>query len=142
VRFFSAIVPCGFIALFTLFEVGDAQDTKAVKPVQRWADKINNNAAKKVLPKHGFITDGKCFEELWKGWRKDEMLPDIDFTKQIVLVHIAGGPNVPSASYSLDSNGNLRANTKSTLIGGPGFGYSIEVLSKEGVKMYQGKKID
>ena len=58
------------------------------------------------------------------------------------MSHTAGGPNIPSSSYSLDANGNLRANTLSTLIGGPGFGYSIEVLSKDGVKMYQGKKIE
>jgi hypothetical protein len=141
-RFCTFLLAAGLIALFILFDVGAAHDKKVVKPVQRWANKINDNDAKKFLPRNGVIIDGKNFEELWKAWRKDEKVPGVDFTRQIVLVHTASGPNVPLANYSLDGDGNLRANTKSTLLSGPGFGYSIEVLSKEGVKMYQGKKIE
>src|SRR5947209_1952228 len=99
-RFFAFSAACALLALFALMEVGDAQDKKAVKPLHRWTGKINDNEAKKVLPKNGFIIDGKTFAELWKGWRKDDKLPEIDFTKQIVLVHTAGGPNIPSSSYS------------------------------------------
>ena len=97
---------------------------------------------KKEAPKNGYLTNQKDFEKLWKAWSIKGDAPNIDFTKQIAFVHLATGPNLPSANYVLDSVGNLQAKVVQTLIGGPGFGYSVDVLDREGIKSYQGKAIE
>ena len=69
--------------------------------------------------------------------------PAIDFAKQIVFVQLAlGGPNIPSTSYTLDDKGNVTVLSRTTLIAGPGFGYSIDVLNRDGIKTYMGKPIE
>lgn len=120
-----------------------AQGGTTVKPLQRWSGKIGNNDLLSKAPKSGVLTEAKAFEQLWKAWRGDEKVPQVDFAKNIVVVQVApGGPNVPSAFYKLSDAGDLQAKVASTLIAGPGFGYSLDVLSKEKVKTYQGKKIE
>ena len=69
-------------------------------------------------------------------------VPEIDFTKKLVLVGLSlGGPNRPGLNASLDEKGNLRTTYISTLIGGPGFGYSLAVFDRKGIKTINGKEI-
>jgi len=140
-RFSMFLVGCVCLLLCLAFSNGDAQEVKKLKPTQRWTGKINDPEAKSKAPADGYLTDAKKFATLWAAWRDKEKMPEIDFAKQIILVHTVGGPNIPSSSYLLDGDGNLKANTLATLIGGKGFGYSIEVLNREGIKSYRGKKI-
>jgi hypothetical protein len=66
----------------------------------------------------------------------------IDFKKQIVFVQTCGGPNLPQAFFTLDAAGELKADNEHTLKGGPGFGYSIDVLDRAGINGYQGKPLE
>lgn len=116
---------------------------KMIKATQTWSGKVADNDAAKFAPKSGYLTDQKSFEALWDAWKLKDKAPMIDFDKQIVLVTLArGGPNVPRTSFTLDDNGNLKVQAISTLIGGPGFGYSIDVLNREGIKTIEGKAIE
>lgn len=122
-------------------DAGDAKK-KTIKPTLQWSGKSGNDALAKLVPKVGYITVQKEFDALWAGWMLKDKAPLLDFDKQIVFIQLAtGGPNVPRPTYSLDANGNLTVVSISTLIGGPGFGYSIDVLHRNGVKTYQGKAI-
>jgi hypothetical protein len=130
------------LALMLAVRPSDANDGKKnIKTTQTWTGKISDDALSKVAPKSGYLTDQKAFEALWAGWNLKEKAPKIDFTKHIVFVQLAGGPNVPKSSYTLDAKGDLTVLSKSTDKGGPGFGYSIDVLPKDGIKTYMGKKI-
>lgn len=107
---------------------------KVVVPDRNWTATIDDNKLADQAPKNGLITDTKTFEKLWKSWRKEEKVPVVDFSKQFVLVTLSrGGPNRPIINATLEE-GTLKITTLSTLIGGPGFGYSIALFSCDGVK--------
>ena len=65
----------------------------------------------------------------------------LDFTKQIVFVQIASGPNGIGTSYTL-KDGDLTALSRQTLKAGPGFGFGLDVLDRDGIKTYNGKPLD
>lgn len=129
-------------ALLVATDAGAQQKATPIKPTQSWSGKIADDGAAKLAPKIGFLINQKAFEELWTGWKLKDKAPKIDFEKQIVVVTLAlGGPNVPRASFTLNDKGDVKVLALSTQIGGPGFGYSLDVLNREGIKTIQGKAI-
>jgi len=130
------------IMCVTLLAAGVAlAEPKAVVPDRDWAGIIDNDKLADEAPKNGLITDAKAFEKLWKAWRKDEKVPAIDFKKQFVAVTLSrGGPNKPRIAAKLDE-GKMKIGAITTLIGGPGFGYSLAVFPREGVKEVNGTKL-
>ena len=143
-RYPALIIGFSVLALLLALEPSVANDgKKPIKPTQSWSGKIGDDALSKLAPKAGYITNKKALDDLWAGWQLKDKLPTVDFTKEIVFVQLSlGGPNVPRPSYNLDAKGNLTALSISTLIGGPGFGYSIDAVPKDGIKTYMGKPIE
>jgi hypothetical protein len=123
-------------------EAGDGKK-KVIKPTKQWTGKKGQNELAKIVHPSGMVTNQKSFQALWSGWMLEGKAPEIDFTKQIIFVQLAtGGPNIPRPTYTLDAKGNLTVLSISTLIGGEGFGYSIDALNREGIKTYQGKPLE
>jgi hypothetical protein len=121
---------------------GQGDDKKSLKPTQRWAGKVGDDKKMEAAPKSGYLTTQDAFEKLWDAWGLKGTVPKIDFKKQIVFVNTSSGPNAIGTSYTLNAKGNLTAVSEQTLIDGPGFGYGIDVLDREGIKTYKGKPID
>src|SRR5688500_7524977 len=103
-----------------------------IKPVNSWEGKFSDD---KDLPKQklatakGYLTDDKDFAELWKAWRGEEKLPEIDFKKHLVFVAtVRCAANRLRGTYTLDDKGNLTALHIATRIGGPGFAWRIDVV--------------
>ena len=86
-----------------------------------------------------FFTDPKSLAATWKALRSDEP-PKVDFSKEFVILEIAGGRNTPRVSVSLQ-DGNMRWGSFSTRVGGSGFGYTFVIVSRDGVETVQGKPI-
>jgi hypothetical protein len=143
-RYASIIFGFSAIAILVAMQPTNANDgKKQIKATQTWSGKIGDDNPAKLTPKVGYLTNQKAFEELWKGWNLKDKAPMIDFTKDLVFVHVSlGGPNIPKASYTLDAKGDLKSLAIATLIAGPGFGYSIDVLPRDGIKSYMGKAIE
>jgi hypothetical protein len=133
------------VALVLLPGVAVAADDKPAKPVpaiQKWSGIIRDDETlKRQAPVAGHITDAATFEKLWKAWRPKEALPKVDFTKELVLVATAAGPNRVALSATLDDKGDLKVRSRATLIGGLGFGYAIATVSRQGVKSINGKPL-
>ena len=124
-----------------------AAEQEALKPVQHWGGLIKESGKRALAPKSkvsgvGYLTNQDAFEKLFDAWGLKEKPPKIDFKKQIVFVQTSEGPNLPKAFYTLDAAGKLTADFKQTDKGGPGFGYSIDVLDRTGIKSYQGKPLE
>jgi hypothetical protein len=133
------------LAILLILHASDAGEgkKKVIKPTKQWSGKKSQNELAKIVHPSGMITNQKAFDALWSGWMLEGKAPTVDFTKQIVFVQLApGGPNVPRPTYTLDAKDNLTVRSISTLIGGPGFGYSIDALNREGIKTYQGKPLE
>ena len=112
-----------------------------VVPAKDWTGIGKTDKLADEAPKSGLITDAKTFEKVWKAWRGAEELPKIDFEKQFVVVTLSrGGPNRPRISATLDE-GALKIMSISTLIGGDGFGYSLAVFDRKGVKTVGAEKL-
>jgi hypothetical protein len=115
---------------------------KVIKPEREWVDVAADDKLMKEAPKDGIIVDAKAFEKLWKAWRKDEKVPKIDFDKNLVVVTLAvGGPNKPRCTARLGEDGDLKILAISTKLGGDGFGYSIGVYEKAGIKKVNGNDV-
>lgn len=130
-----------FLYLLTLALLATAvaaQPTKLI-PSDTWVSVIKDETLKKLAPKESVFLDAKEFEKLWKQWRPDDKVPQIDFTKDFVLVTLASGPNKPRVSATIEE-GKMVARAIQTLIGGPGFGYSLDVFPRKGVKTINGKE--
>src|SRR5262245_59346553 len=125
------------LALLVL--TGPAEATK-VLPDRDWQGLLPNEDARKQAPKNGLITDSQAFEKLWKAWRKDEKVPQIDFTKSFVVVSVPSRFSKITLNAKL-VNGNLRVRPSQTLLDGKGRRYSIAVFDREGVKTVNGKKL-
>lgn len=112
-----------------------------IKPTQMWGDVLQDESLRKLAPKSGILTDEESFAKIWNAWRPAEALPSIDFDKAVVLVATADGPNRMFASLR-KVDGNVNAVFGSTKIGGPGFGYLLAVLPREGIKSINNQPLD
>src|ERR1700730_7198226 len=112
---------CG-LGLVGLLAAEARADKKAVKFTKDWKGSVEDEALQKEAP--AFITNAKALEKLWKAWKIEGKLPEVDFTKEFVLVETAGGSKL-NLSASLDDNGNLEMLGMGTLDLVPGFRYVI-----------------
>lgn len=108
---------------------------------QTWSGKVADNKLKGLAPTGGFVADAEKWKELWTAWRPKEELPEIDFDKQIVLVGVVVGPNLVIMRPMINE-GNIGFMTAGTKMAGPGFGYRMIAVDKEGVEKVNGKAID
>ena len=112
-----------------------------VEPTARWNGMIADKSLQSVTPADGFLADAESLAKVWKSWRADEEVPAVDFTKELILVGVVPGPNTVLMRPSLDDQGDLRFVVAGTKRGGPGFGYLLLKVSREGVKTVNGKPL-
>lgn len=131
----AGVVAVAAVALFTADAL--AQKT-AVKPSKEWTGSVEDEALAKDAP--ACITSAKGLENLWKAWKIADKVPEVDFTKEIVVVTTTRGSKLRLAA-ALDEKGNLTVGGLGTRDLAPGFRYVIATVSKEGVKTVNGKEL-
>lgn len=112
-----------------------------VEPSARWSGKPRDEMLKKLAPAEGYLADAEAFDKVWKGWRPGEETPKIDFTKDLVVVGVVSGPNNVLMRPTLDEAGELKFIVAGTKIGGPGFGYLLLQIPREGIKSINGNPL-
>ena len=135
------------IAILSLAMISAASAQEPLKPVQHWGGLIKESGKRSAAPTSkatwvGYLNNQDSLEKLFAVWGLKEKAPKIDFKKQLVFVQTCDGPNLPRAFYTLDAAGELKADNKHTGKGGPGFGYTIDVLDRARIKSYQGKALE
>jgi hypothetical protein len=128
----AALAMIGFLAPSVRAE------KKKVKLVKEWSGSVADEKLAKDAPE--VIADAKAFEKLWKAWKVGDKVPEVDFTKEIVIVSTTSGSKI-SLKPSLDDKGNLSVLGMATADFGPGFRYVIATVSREGVKKVNGKDL-
>lgn len=137
----ASLLTATLVLLFCSADAMALQRPPALKPSQEWSGRSRDTAGKKLAPKNGVITNKKDWAKLWKAWRPDDKVPEINFRKQIVIVSTIGGPNRMFVRLSKDDKGNVSVLAGGTKIGGPGFGYHLAVIDRKGVKSVNGKPL-
>ncbi|QVL30892.1 hypothetical protein KIH39_18835 [Telmatocola sphagniphila] len=113
-----------------------------VEPIAHWQGKVADDSLQKIAPTEGYIANAQLLEKLWKAWRPKEEVPSVDFKKELIILGVIPGPNSIGIVPSVDDKGDLKFTLQSTEIGGPGFGYHLVQIKREGVKTINGKPID
>lgn len=129
-------------ALIGLIAV-DVSAEERVEPLREWTGRFQQaEPLIKEVPECGYIASPARWETLWKAWRGGEPLPAVDFKKQLILVGTqAGAGNSIGGSFTVDDGGDLQGGFVATRMGGPGFVYAMLLISRDGVKTYQGQAI-
>jgi hypothetical protein len=112
-----------------------------VNPTGRWDGVVKDSARKELAPSHGFVADSASWKSLWQKWRPNQEVPQVNFDKEIVVVGVVSGPNRVLLRPMLSEGGDLRFLVAGTRMAGPGFGYALVKVSREGVKTVNGKPI-
>jgi hypothetical protein len=110
----------------------------AVKPAKEWTGSVEDEKLAKGAPE--CITSAKGLEKLWKAWKLPDKAPEVNFTKEIVVLATTEGSKLKLFA-ALDEKGNLRVGGLGTRDLRPGFRYVIATVSKEGVKSVNGKEL-
>jgi hypothetical protein len=138
------LVPLCFVAL-SISPSGGVEPLPGVKKVeviQSWTGQLPDEALQKLSPPIGFLTTQREWAALWRAWRGKEEPPAPNFARQLVLVFTVPGPNNLGCGPTIDSKGNVTAMAATTLIAGPGFGYLIQIIPRDGVRSVNGKALD
>jgi len=133
-----------FIAAFCLIALLSSVAFAAapvVEPTGMWSGKIKVESLRKLAPQSGFIADAETWKKLWTAWRPDEEMPKADFAKELILVGTVPGPNLVVMRPTIDDEGNVKFIVGGTKIGGPGFGYKLIGISRDGVKTVNGQAV-
>jgi hypothetical protein len=111
-----------------------------VKPLQEWKGRVKDKELRKLAPKVGYVIDSKELAKLWKAWEIKDKMPEIDGTKQLILVATAPSSGL-NLRATLDDKGDLKVGAIATADLRPDFAYHIILLSREGVKTINGKPV-
>lgn len=78
----------------------------------------------------------------WRLLRGNELIPSVDFSRSLVILETVDGPNnVFVNRLQLDATGDLQFETASSRMGGPGFGYLMLVVPRQGIRSIKGQPL-
>jgi hypothetical protein len=127
------------LAVIVLLAPQAQAQKKDVKLIKMWSGSVDDADLAKDAP--NYIADAKALEKLWKKWKIEAKVPEVDFKKEIVLVTTTVGSRL-SLMPRLDDKGNLEVLGIATSDFGTGFRYVIATVSREGVKTVNGKELN
>jgi len=111
-----------------------------VEVVDKWSGKIAFEDLRTRAPSNKMVVDQKAWTKLWRSWRPTDAVPAVDFSKHVLLVETAKGPNkILTSSLILTRAGELRYEAGSTKKEGSGFGYLIMAVPKQGIVSINGR---
>lgn len=117
---------------------GLSEKQQSVVPSQEWSGSVNDISLRKDAPE--VILSSKEFEDLWLAWKLPGLVPEVDFSSNLVVVQTTEGSRLRLA-VTQDTKGNVKALGLATMDLHPGFRYVIAILSRNGVKTVNGKKL-
>jgi hypothetical protein len=120
---------------------GVSAEDRKVEPVSSWWGILTEKKLTEMAPKKGYITSNAAWKKLWEAWRPDEKLPEVDFTKHLVLVDL-GGMYPVGYELRLTDQGDLKIKLSPRVPPERGDGYGIAVIERRAVKTIRGKAIE
>ena len=131
-----AIALTAFLSIITLAAAAEVESTAT------WSGKVQDATLRKVAPAAGFIGDAETWQRLWTTWRPGEDVPEVDFAAELVLVGTVSGPNLVMMRPTVGDQADVSFVVGGTRMAGPGFGYKLIKISRQGVKTVNGKPVN
>jgi hypothetical protein len=136
---FRVVCTLAIVMLVVASAVAAPAGKKEVKPSKQWAGSVDDAEKLKDVP--GAITDAKTLDKLWQSWKLPGKAPEVDFTKDMVVTSTTVGSRLINVTAYLDDKGDMQVFGIATMDLVPGFRYVVLVVSREGVKSVNGKKL-
>src|SRR4051812_4338766 len=134
-RWLVCVVWAGF-ACAGVAPQATARETK-VEITKQWRGSVENEEA--IKPE--CITSSRGLEAVWRAWQVEGDVPQVDFTRDIVVAVYSVGSRLNLAGATLDDSGNLTVLGFGTRDIRPGFRYVLGVVSREGVQTVNRKAL-
>jgi hypothetical protein len=128
----------GTVALLAQFASEVRGAAKAVKFTKEWTGSVADATLQQKAPK--VITSGEELKKLWKAWGIKDKVPDVDFTKEIMVVETTRGSRLRLGAR-LNEKGDLQVLGLATRDLRDGFRYVIATVPRQGIKSVNGKAI-
>jgi predicted secreted protein len=132
-----------------LYTAEEARKMNLPNVVNPWAQgetihgTVKNNALRTAAPDNGVITSEQQLQALLKTWGADNTSWTTDFAENFVFVQTVSGPNRIILDYRFEkTDRNLMVMVGSTRMAGPGFGWAMQAVRKDGIKQINGKPVD
>jgi hypothetical protein len=87
------------------------------------------------------VTDAVTLGKLWKSWEVAYPLPNVDFSRQIVLAAMARSGLVMFMGPVIDADGDLKKNVVATPDAPNYWSWAISVVERDGVVSVDGKPL-
>jgi hypothetical protein len=116
---------------------------KPIKVEKTWEGEVKIELRKEA-PETGYLADEGAWAKLWKAYRGEEKMPEVDFDKELILVAVNTDPNRISISPEVDAKGDLKVTSTRTLIAfidPKTCAYQFALTKREGIKTISGKAI-
>jgi hypothetical protein len=126
------------LVLFACAADATAGGKKKVTLTKQWSGSVEDQALMKSAPEA--ITSQKALAKLWELWKIEGKVPEVDFTKEIVVSGVTVGSKINLAAV-LNDAGNLQVLGLATRDIRPGFRYVLATVSRDGVKTVNGKEL-
>jgi len=110
----------------------------SVKPSQIIKGSVTDETIANTAPE--FIATPVALQELWAKWKIADPMPVVDFSKSIIVVGTTSG-SILNLDITLDKRGNMKSMGMATMDFLPGFRYVMPVVSRAGVKTFNGKAV-
>lgn len=118
-------------------EIAADSRLQTVASLQQWNGRIPDGAS--AAP--AIITDQATLEKLWGAWQITAPLPRIDFSKELVLTHVARSSLTKFMGFTLDEKGDLVPQIVATP-DMPGFHtYAICRITRAGIRTVRGQPL-
>lgn len=116
---------------------------KPVKVEKTWQGEVKLDLWKEA-PQKGYVADKDAWAKLWKAYRGEEKMPEVDFDKELILVAVNSDPNGISIRPEVDDNRDLKVTTASTtryFKDPKTCRYEFALIKRESIKTIAGKVI-
>jgi hypothetical protein len=113
-----------------------------LRPTANWVGTIPDPKLKAAAPEADHVvSDATTWAQLWLTWRGTEKLPEVNFKEEVLFVFTALGPNIPALRLYVTGS-SVSGTVYRTLKGGPGFGYRIIKVPRQGLKTFFGQPLN
>lgn len=112
-------------------------EKKRLEPIKTWSGSQDGNAPQ---PGSGCVADAKALAKLWAEWKIAEPLPEVDFSKDVVVFATTVGSRI-NLMATLDEKGDLAIGGMATRDLRPGFRYTIATVPRAGVLTCNGQPV-
>lgn len=121
----------------------DAEALESPTILEVWKGEVSMKASRRATP-YGAVENADDWRTTWRALRPTERVPEVDFSRDMVLVAFSGNPNhIMVSRMTLKPDGNLQVQYKGTLMAfrnrnSTSTRYALTRIRRRGIRLVNG----